>query len=365
MKRNMSAATALLLAVASIALGACLGPLVAPTATSIVQATQVQESPTDAGAVATELAPEEMPTAEPLWTATHTPQPTPESTATPEAASTPVPTPTVGKPPLNASVVALVNGIPVERAKFDAQLAQAEASFVQQPGFDPTSEAGKLSLLELREQVLGWLIDQILIEQAAANEGIAISDKDIDLAVARLQGRDKTRFEAWLTANGLTEETLREQVRLDLLTNAMRDRVTSALTKRTVQVRARHILLSSEEAANAALTRLQSGESFITVARDVSEDETTRANGGDLGFMPCGVMPPAFDEAASALEVGEISGIVRSDFGLHIIVIVEIDPDREVPDDLWPVVQQRAFDDWLAAQRAAADIERNTELVSG
>ncbi|NLG26754.1 MAG: hypothetical protein GX557_02515 [Chloroflexi bacterium] len=363
MKRNISVVAALLLTVSSIALGACLGPLAAPTATSVVQATQAQEHATEAGAVATELAPEEMPTAEPLWTATHTPQPTPENTATPEAASTPAPT--VGEPPLDASVVALVNGTPVERAKFDAQLAQAEAYFVQQPGFDPASEVGKLSLLELREQVLGWLIDQILIEQAAANEGVAVSDLDVDAEVARLQGRDKARFEAWLAANGLTEATLREQVRLDLLTNAMRDRVTSALTQRTAQVHARHILLSSEEAANAALARLQSGENFIAVARDVSEDETTRASGGDLGFMPRGVMPPAFDEAAFALKVGEISDIVRSDFGLHIIVIVEIDPDREVPDDLWPVVQQRAFDDWLAAQRAAADIERNTELVSG
>jgi foldase protein PrsA len=348
----------LILTATLVLLSGCDSLLTEPTSplpTLAPDATQ----PTVLEPTATELPPEAMPTAAPLWTPTNTPEPS----ATPLPDATPAPTSAVQE--LDASLVAMVNGVPVSRADFDAQLAQAETYFVQQPGFDPKSEVGQQSLLQLREQVLGWMIDQVLIQQAAAAAGITVPAAKIDAQVLRIKGDDEARFEAWLAANGLTEETMREQVRLDLLTSAMRDRVTATLTRRTQQVHARHILLSTEEGANAALARLQAGANFIALAREVSEDETTRDSGGDLGFMPRGVMPPAFDEAAFALKPGEISGIVRSDFGFHLIQVVEIDPNRAVPDDLWPVVQQRAFDDWLNQQRANANIQRSADVVRG
>jgi parvulin-like peptidyl-prolyl isomerase len=69
------------------------------------------------------------------------------------------------------------------------------------------------------------------------------------------------------------------------------------------------------------------------------------------------------EEVAFALQPGEISGIIKADSGLHIVQVVEIDPDRAVPDDLWPVVQQRAFEDWMAQQRAAASITYSADLA--
>ena len=76
-----------------------------------------------------------------------------------------------------------------------------------------------------------------------------------------------------------------------------------------------------------------------------------------LGFLPRGVMPPTFDEVAFAMQPGEISDVIRSEFGFHVIQVVEIDPSRRVPDELWPVVQERAFVTWLEEQRAQADIQ--------
>jgi len=83
---------------------------------------------------------------------------------------------------------------------------------------------------------------------------------------------------------------------------------------------------------------------------------TTRGSGGDLGYIPRGVMSPALDEVAFSLQVGEYSGVISCETGLHIIQVTEVDARRTVSDAYWPAVQQRAFDDWLARRRAEATI---------
>jgi foldase protein PrsA len=228
-----------------------------------------------------------------------------------------------------------------------------------QPGLDIRTPEGVESLRQLQEQVLDWMIDQVIIEQAATREGVTVSENEVEASIARMRGTDAARFEAWLDASGLTLESLREQVRMDLVTTGMRDRVTASLSDRTLQINVRHILLSQEVVAESVLNELRQGGNFITVARRYSEDELTRQSGGELGFLPRGVMSPDFEEAAFALQPGEISDVVHTASGLHIIQLVEIDPERQVPAEYWPVVQQRAFEDWLAAQRAMATIQRN------
>ena len=300
------------------------------------------------------IAPEDMPTAAPLWTPTTTA--VPPSVQPTKASDTPV----AAKKTLDPAVIAVVNGKAIPRADYDKQFAQAATYLLKQPGLDAKSEAGKQAMEKLQEQVLNWMIDQVLIEQAAAAKGIKIPESKVDAEIARMRGQNQKRFNDWLAANGLTLETLRQQVRTDLITVAVRDAVTTSLSRKVMQAHFRHILTSTEPAAQAALKQLQEGQNFIAVARQLSEDETTRKNGGDLGFLPKGVMPPAFEQAGFALKSGEISGLVRSEFGFHIIQLVEIDPEREVSDELWPMVQQRAFEDWLAAQRAQANIQRNS-----
>lgn len=295
--------------------------------------------------------PAEMPTAAPLWTDTPLAQPpAPAEPATPQGAAAPV--------ALDPAAVATVNGVPILREDWERQVAQAQAYLLQQPGTDLTTEAGKGALRQVEEQVLDWMIDQALIEQAAREAGLEVTPGDVEAQIDQMRGGDNARFESWLTANGLTLDLLRSQVRADLLTAAIRDLVTAQIPRQVAQYHVRHILVSDEVRAQAALARIRGGENFITVAREVSEDETTRNSGGDLGFLPKGVMPPAFEKAAYALQPGEVSGVVQSEFGYHVIQLVEVDPALEVPDDLWPVVQQRGFDEWLAAQRAKASIQR-------
>jgi len=99
------------------------------------------------------------------------------------------------------------------------------------------------------------------------------------------------------------------------------------------QVRARHILIrvardaeegeieAQREAGEAVLARLAAGADFAELARELSEDAGTRESGGDLGFFRRGQMVPAFEDAAFALEPGQRSELVRSDFGFHVILV--------------------------------------------
>jgi parvulin-like peptidyl-prolyl isomerase len=90
------------------------------------------------------------------------------------------------------------------------------------------------------------------------------------------------------------------------------------------QVRARHILFSGEDAEAHALTargRLDAGESFAALAKELSADAATRDDGGDLGSFPRGRMLAAFDETAFALEPGKPSGPVKTDRGVHLILV--------------------------------------------
>lgn len=85
-----------------------------------------------------------------------------------------------------------------------------------------------------------------------------------------------------------------------------------------------HILFKSMEKAEEAAKELEEGTPFDQVAKDYSQDRLTAENGGDLGVIYPGDMLPAFDEAAFALDIGEISAPVESSFGIHLITVSEI-----------------------------------------
>jgi len=137
--------------------------------------------------------------------------------------------------------------------------------------------------------------------------------------------------------------------------------------------RARHILVqvaadADDEAiavararAEAALERLAAGESFETLAAEVSDDPGSAANGGDLGFFGKGMMVPEFESAAFSLGKGERSGIVRSAFGFHIIEVTDI---KEEVVKSFEAVRDELIDELLASQRSDRMYDLSEELFN-
>ncbi len=146
------------------------------------------------------------------------------------------------------------------------------------------------------------------------------------------------------------------------------------------QVRASHILLKTEgkdeatvkAAAEQLLAKVKApGADFAALAKELSEDEGSKASGGDLDYFGRGRMVPAFEEAAFALKPGEISDVVKSDFGFHIIKVMDhkqattrsIDDVRpELEDQLkWQRAQQQAEENAKGLEsvmKTAADLDR-------
>ena len=131
------------------------------------------------------------------------------------------------------------------------------------------------------------------------------------------------------------------------------DALAATVGQSAPQVRAAHILLPTREEAEAARAQVtESGEDFATVARELSTDEASAANGGDLGWFTREEMVAPFAEAAFALEPGTISEPVETEYGWHVIQVLERDPERSLTDLQINRLQQTVEERWLAEQRA-------------
>ncbi len=108
--------------------------------------------------------------------------------------------------------------------------------------------------------------------------------------------------------------------------------------------------------------RIADGEDFAQLAREYSDDTGSAENGGDLGWFGRGAMVPAFEEAAFALAPGEVSQPVKSDFGYHIIEVLERDDQRPKDEATIASESQQAFQNWLLEQSNREDIQRPTDI---
>ncbi len=277
-------------------------------------------------------------------------------TVIPQATATPTPQPTPTPNPLAARV----NGQPITLAEYEAELARYLAALPDAP--DPQSERGQQLALQLKDAALEALIEYALIEQEAARSGIQVSDQQVDdeLAIAKARAGGEAQFRAWLAAIRQTEADIRALLRRELLVNAVRDHVLATMPRTAEYVHAYHIVVATEREARRVLTQLQNGAKFTALARSLSLDESTRADGGDLGWFARNtgaVLWPEVEDAAFGLQPGETSAIVKSPIGYHIIRVTERET-RGLTEADTIHLQTVALAEWLAGLKARAQIER-------
>lgn len=286
-----------------------------------------------------------------------TPTPLQMSTVTPQPGAEAAPTATQ---PSTDHLAARVNGQEITREQLERELGRYLASDPAGPA--PDSPDGLALIAQLREEVLDALIEQALIEQEARASNIVVTDQMIDQEIetlVRMRG-GRAEFEAWLAANGQTEAEAREMVRQELMAGALRDRVLAQLPRTAEYVHAYHIVVATEVEARTVQARLASGAKFTALAQSLSIDDSTRPDGGDLGWFTRGagaVLWTEVEDAAFALNPGEISPIVQSPIGFHLVWVVDRQTRALTAEDT-AYFQQLALDRWIDSLKARATIEK-------
>ena len=215
---------------------------------------------------------------------------------------------------------------------------------------------------EVDKQALGQLLSAELLYQAAAKLEVKDLDKQIDAKLAEGKARfaKEEDFAKAIRELELDEKNLREYTRRDLLISRFVESVIVPKVKvteedarafytqnpdkfsRSESVKASHILIGVDakaspeekkkagEKAEKLRKELTGGADFATLAKGNSTCPSSQ-QGGDLGFFGKGQMVPAFEKSAFALKPGEISGVVETQFGYHIIKLTEKKPAETVP----------------------------------
>jgi foldase protein PrsA len=199
----------------------------------------------------------------------------------------------------------------------------------------------KLEAMPMADQVLHNMVQQDLVFQYAKDNNISVTSAQIDAKIADIKTRlsDQQLSDA-LKQQGMTQQDLRDLMQEQLIVTAAVDKSITisnaqmsdylaknhSLLDQPKQVRARHILVSTEAQAAMIEGKLKAGGDFAALAKQYSSDPGTKDKGGELGFFTQGAMVKEFSDAAFSMKVGQISQPVHSPYGWHIIQVEEIKP---------------------------------------
>jgi parvulin-like peptidyl-prolyl isomerase len=257
----------------------------------------------------------------------------------------------------------------------------------------------------LPDQILNDLVDQHIVEQEAARRGLSVSAAELDdkerQTVADFQAATNPSptpeaspeptspslaatvgalttptavptleesgygpaLQQLLDRNSLTEGDLRKRLEQNLL----RDKLSSAVGQDQVpenqeQVRPRQIRVASADQANDLLNQLQNGADFVQLAQQFSTDTATRDEGGDMGWVARGgSLTKTMEDAAFALQAGQLSDVIQDTTGFHLLQLIERDPSRPLPSIQLTTLRDKAFNDWLSSQRSSSNVKLQLE----
>jgi peptidyl-prolyl cis-trans isomerase C len=262
-------------------------------------------------------------------------------------------------------VIARVNGEAITKADFERAVQSLEGRAGQ-----PIPPAQRDTVYRgILEDLVGY---RLLTQEAAARK-VTVPDAEVNAQVAQIQGQfpNPEAFSKVLAERKVTIEQVRADTRRDMVVaKLLRDEVEvkTAVTpeqvndfyaknpdqfKQPERVRASHILITAAKDADAAtkaqakakaetvLKDVKAGKDFAALAKEHSQDPGSAVQGGDLGYFTQGQMVGPFNDAAFSLAPGATSGLVETDFGFHIIRVVDKQTGRTIPlDEVKPKLEE-------------------------
>ena len=235
----------------------------------------------------------------------------------------------------------LVNGEGIMLSDYQAELEVYMATVLE------TEEA--------EQEIQDELISQLLLAQAAYQAGFTLDENSLEerLTSLEIQVGGAQALTDWMIANGYSKESFTRAFSRAVAAAWMRDQIVTAVPTRVEQVHARQVLVNSSDEANQLLASIQAGTTFASLVYKYDP-----VNSGDLGWFPRGYLSEtAIEEAAFALQAGEVSPVIESSLGYHIIQVTERDPKHPLETEARLVLQTQALSEWLEKQRSQAEIQ--------
>lgn len=280
---------------------------------------------------------------------------------------------------VEAQTVATVDGKQISRSEFLD--AYRQMVVYQESIYGPIRPT---QLESVKGGVLDQLINNQVILSAARKNRISVSGAEVDKKYDEFakQFKDPQQLEQFLATSNLTRSRVKDILKDQLVGEKLIQQVKNGakvsnaeVAQAYEEVKARHILIKipdgkdgdakAKAKAESILKELQGGADFATLAKKYSEDPGSKDQGGDLGFFGRGKMDPAFEKAAFALKVGELSQPVKSQFGYHIIKVearkeakgAEFDKQKkDIRDKLLGQKQDEIFTNWFEGVRKESKI---------
>ena len=270
-----------------------------------------------------------------------------------------------------------------------------------EPALQSNTPAATDALKQMRAQMLDDLVTIKLLSQEARRRKIAAPAKDVDDSIGQLksQFKDEAEFNKWLGESGVTQTDVRKRIADELAMDELTKQVTGDVTVSAddigkfyrenptdftinAAVKARHILLAVNPNASAAdkdavrkraqnlVSQLKKGADFAALAKANSDDQANKDRGGELPVFERGMMVKPFEDAAFGAKEGDIVGPVESQFGMHVIKVDKVLPQKivdfnDIKDDprLRAVIlrdkKQDKFDAFVAGLKASAKIQKS------
>ena len=198
---------------------------------------------------------------------------------------------------------------------------------------------------QLREQVLGLLVSFEWIEREAEEQGVKVTDEEVKKQFEQQKKQSfpkEADYQKFLKDYGQTEADVLKRIRLDLLSNKIRDKVTKGKDKVTDQQIKEYydknkqqfaqperrdlsiVLTKTEAKAQQAKDAIQSGQPFKQVAKEFSIDDASKAQGGKLPAVSKGQQEKAFDSAIFSAKKGKLTGPVKTQFGYYVFKVDKV-----------------------------------------
>jgi foldase protein PrsA len=289
---------------------------------------------------------------------------------------------------LPADTIAVVGGTPILRADFDRFFRQAEAAYEAQGRDFPAT--GTPEYEALKQQAVDLLVQRVQFAMEAELLGVTVSDADVAARLQELKDQfyqgDEAKYAEELEKFGITEADIEADLRAGLLNQELFDEVTKGASVTEEEVDAyyaenedrfshpdtrevAHILVETKKEADDIVAQLADGADFAELAKEKSTDTVSAADGGKLsacrGELCSTPLVKEFEEVAFALETGDVSEPVKTQFGWHVITaLADIVPAGTTPlaevrdsirEQLLQEERNQVMSDWVVEARAKYD----------